>query len=349
MTNPTSSGDFISLPKSASTEAEELSAAILEDIELSKVPLSVVVLKTLRLTRLLNDFDAQQIFEWESSGYPDNASGAGEEVSKAARSAGRSYYGKDSKSGASKRFRYIESVEGIEGAISIAKTSLQTSDIQRERLVATRTLRRMNPRLAQRRSFIYQYTLRKHYELKFAGLADGIFERIRSSVDVSIGELVPDAVRKLVAAHENLASDNPEDWANAVHSCRRILQDLADALFPARSETRTRNVEGKDVEIKLGNDQYINRLLAYIEDMAESERFVELVGSNLRYMRDRLQAVLQAANKGSHASVTKEEADRYVIYTYLLVGDILSLGTITTQNVPEAVEDDSLEAELDEE
>jgi len=33
-----------------------------------------------------------------------------------------------------------------------------------------------------------------------------------------------------------------------------------------------------------------------------------------------------AAQKGSHADiVTKEEADRYVVFTYLIVGDVLSL------------------------
>ena len=43
-------------------EAEALSADILENIELSQVQLSVVVLKALRLARLLNDFEHQQIF-----------------------------------------------------------------------------------------------------------------------------------------------------------------------------------------------------------------------------------------------------------------------------------------------
>ena len=326
-----------------------MSAAILDDIELSKVPLSVVVLKALRLARLLNDFEYQKIFGWESSGYPTNLSGAGEEVRVAARIAGRTYHSEDAKSGRTKRYRYVESIESIESAISIATVSLKTSDIMGERRAAVKRLDRLNPRLAQRRTFVYQYALNKHYELKLAGLADGIFERIRTSVDASIGQVVPDAVKKLLAAYDNLSSDNPEDWANAVHSCRRILQDLADALFPAQSETRIRKIDGKDKEIKLGKDQYINRLLAHIEDSSKSERFNELVGSSLEYMRDRLQAVFQAAQKGSHASVTKEEADRYVIYTYLLVGDILSLGALPAGITVDAVEDDSVEVDLGEE
>ena len=79
--------------------------------------------------------------------------------------------------------------------------------------------------------------------------------------------------------------------------------------------------------IKLGADQYINRLVAHIEDSSESDRFNEIVGSHLGYMGDRLDALFGAAQKDSHATVTKEEADRCVVYTYLLVGDILSLST----------------------
>ena len=181
-------------------------------------------------------------------------------------------------------------------------------------------------RLASRRTLIYEFAVRKHYDLKLAGVADDVFGRIRSSVDDSIGLVVPEAVRKLSAVYENLKSDNPEDWANATHSCRRVLHDLADAVFPAQVETGTRKVNGKEIKIKLGGDQYINRLIAYIEGWSESTRFNEIVGSHLRYMGDRLDALFGAAQKGSHSTVTKQEADRCVVYTYLLVGDILSLG-----------------------
>ena len=42
-------------------------------------------------------------------------------------------------------------------------------------------------------------------------------------------------------------------------------------------------------------------------------------------MGDRLDSIYEAVNKGSHEILNKEEADRYVIYTYLLIGDIVSL------------------------
>ena len=43
-------------------------------------------------------------------------------------------------------------------------------------------------------------------------------------------------------------------------------------------------------------------------------------------MGERVDSVFRAAQKGSHSTiVTQAEADRYVVYTYLIVGDILTL------------------------
>ena len=75
-------------------------------------------------------------------------------------------------------------------------------------------------RLASRRAFIHDYASRKHYELKLSGIADDVFNRTRERVDSAIGRAVPDAVQRLSAVYENLQSENPEDWSNAVHSCR---------------------------------------------------------------------------------------------------------------------------------
>ena len=181
-------------------------------------------------------------------------------------------------------------------------------------------------RLASRRTLIHRYALRKHYELKFSGIADDVFARIRERVDGKIGHIIPDAVQRFSAIYENLRSENPENWSNAVHSCRRILEDLADALFPPTDQERTIQIEGKPRHIKLGKDQYINRIIAFVQDRSSSGRFQDLVGSHLTFLGDRLDSVFQAAQKGSHTTIiSREEADRYVVYTYLLVGDILSL------------------------
>jgi hypothetical protein len=71
---------------------------------------------------------------------------------------------------------------------------------------------------------------------------------------------------------------------------RRVLQDLADSLYPARDDV-VKKIDGKDTTIKLGADAYINRIVAYCEENADSERFKEIVGSHMGFLGDRLDAV----------------------------------------------------------
>ena len=317
----------IAVPPSrqALAEAQVLAGEILRDIELSQIPLSLVVLKTLRLARIVNDFEAQQIFEWESGGYPQEAKGVTREVWAAAVKANRVYFWSKSSNEERTQRMYRDSIEELENYKEIGSIGLQAADHPVERRQLRSNILTRSARLASRRTFIYSYASRKYYELNFGGVANDAFGRIRSSVDTLIGKAIPESVRKFTAIYDNLKSDNPEDWANAVHGCRRVLQDLADAVFPAQVEPRYVEDDGEAKPIKLGNDQYINRLIAYIDHSSKSERFNELVGSELNYIGNRLDALFKASQKGSHATVSKEEADRYVVYTYLMVGDILSL------------------------
>jgi len=337
-----------SIPPSqqALKEALELSGYILKNIELSEAPLSNIVLKATRLTRLLNDFEYQKILNYETKGYPSKPDGIPPDVWKLAIMAQRITKERNTITQEVKSSAYVESIGHLEDELSTIQISLDAARDANISLssanpnqylilppgnaIERRALREkhstISKYLSERRAFIYDYVLRKHYELKFSGVASDVFSQFRKAADGAIGSLVPDAVKKFTAIYDNLRSENPEDWSNAVHSCRRILQDLADAVFPPSTEERSAKIEGKKKKIKLGRSNYINRIMCFIEDNSKSERFTNLVGSHLRFIGDRLDAIFIATQKGSHTTILiREEADRYVIYTYLIVGDILSL------------------------
>jgi len=323
-----------------------LSAEILKDIELSRVTLATIALKSSRLARLLNDFEIQNIFAYEAQGYPTNPEGVPPAIWSLLDRAGRTFQQKDPESKETKTVAYLESVELLEAQIASARISLEVCrdpDVSissanpnqfviapigntLERNTLLQQISQASQRLSSRRGFIYNYVSARHYGLKFSGIAEDVFSTVRESVDKNIGRLVPSAVQKFAAVYENLRSTNPEDWSNAVHSCRRILQDLADAVFPPQTSDRVIQVNGREKAIKIGPDNYINRLICFAEDRSDSSRFKDLVGSHLRFLGDRLDAIFKAAQKGSHGSVSRSEARRYVVYTYMLVGDILSLG-----------------------
>jgi hypothetical protein len=323
-------------------EALQLSDAILRGVELSEVPLANAALMASRLARLINDFMSQKIFQYEAGGYPTTPGGVSPEVWALCKAAGRVYQQKD-KDGATKELATLESIEQLEVQVESAKIGLDAArDVSvtsanpnqyvstlgngMERLRLHNELKEAVKKLGARRSFLHTYVVQKNLELKFSAIAGDAFARIRESVDTNIGKTVPDATQKFTAIYDNLRSNNSEDWSNAVHGCRRVLQDLADALLPATDVPRQKQVGNKTVSISLGAENYINRLICYAEDNSASDRFSAIVGSQLSFLGDRLDALFRAAQKGSHGMIsTREEADRCVVYTYMLVGDLLQL------------------------
>lgn len=324
-------------------EALELSENILRGVELSQIPLTNAALMAARLARLLNDFEHQKLFEFEAGGYPTTPTGVPAEAFQMARKSGRVFQKKD-KDGVIGEYATLESIEQLETAVESAKLGLDAArdagisvssanpmqvvnthgnSFERQRL--HNELKDAVKKLGSRRSFLYSYVVTRNLELKFSAVAGDAFSRIRERVDGQIGLIVPSATQKFTAIYENLQSDNQEDWSNAVHSCRRVLQDLADAVFPPTTP-RQKERGGKAVSIGLGPDNYINRLITFAEDRSDSGRYAEIVGSQLAFLGDRLDALFQAAQKGSHSVITtREEADRCVVYTYMVVGDLLQL------------------------
>lgn len=172
---------------------------------------------------------------------------------------------------------------------------------------------------------LHFHAMQVYCQLKFGSVVQEIFEKTCTKVDKKITEIIPEAAKKLVSVFENLKSQNTEDWSNAVHTCRRILKDLADILYPP-SPGGLSEIDRGGKRIKVGPDEFINRLMLYVEDKATSKNFKNVVGSHLAFLGNRLDSIYEASCKGSHTDIISiEEAERYIIYTYMLIGDVVSL------------------------
>ncbi len=149
----------------------------------------------------------------------------------------------------------------------------------------------------------------------------GFFNSLCLAYDDLLKNKAPQIKARFEAAYKSLESDNSSHWANAVHECRKIFEDLADLVFPPKTAPEIR--EGK--EIQVGQDQFKNRITCYVESQSDSKSYEKVVTTQLKDFYEKLDALVNTTQKASHAGMTKDDATMYIAQIYLLVGSILSL------------------------
>ncbi len=143
-----------------------------------------------------------------------------------------------------------------------------------------------------------------------ASLADQVISRL-SDPAPEIGSKLWSALRSFNRAEVN------EDYAHVAVSCRRIIEYVADCLFPSQAK----EVGGR----KVGKAQYKNRILAFASKELASNTNIELVAISVESLATQLDKLSNLSNKGVHAEVFKSEARRCLIKTILILDDIISL------------------------
>lgn len=312
-----------------------LAEEILKNIELSELPMDKVIYKCLRLVRLLNDENGIELFLYEASGYERDNNGKytlkayliGEKL-------GRVHYdskGKKVLSGA-----HLSEIEErillLKERLKVAKDPesygddftpfmISTAKNTQERTAIINASTELSKLKSNITAKIYDYILIKYNGIVYENMISDIFAEKRALTEEKLSTLLPSMSLKLKSISDNLKSDNPEDWANAVHSCRRIFQELADSIFPPTEDIELNS--GKSV--KLGTNNYINRLIQFISSKSSSETYKKVIGKSLSCFGERLDAIYDSTSKGTHSDIDLNEAKTYVISTYLLISDIISL------------------------
>lgn len=155
-----------------------------------------------------------------------------------------------------------------------------------------------------RRTYFDNYDQIEHFKrveefrktfIKIHGMTLDIADDVISSLE----ELHPRLFDIFAAAAKALnRAETEEDLAQASLSGRRILEKLADYLYPPS------NIKYKNR--KVGNSEYKNRLWAYVETTVEKESIDQGIISTLGKEVDRL---IELFNKGLHANPTKEKVE----------------------------------------
>jgi len=158
-------------------------------------------------------------------------------------------------------------------------------------------------------------------ELEYGGIPEAIFEQVRQEVDHKLTLLCPSAIEKLTVTYDQLSkAQNPEVYSQVASTCRRIIKDVADALYPPTTDIVMTD-DGKS--IKLDENSYKNRILQSMKSVGTGDTEQAFVLSMFDYIDAFLSAINSYASKGDHSKFNKTDATRCIVYTYLLLGDIL--------------------------
>ncbi len=152
------------------------------------------------------------------------------------------------------------------------------------------------------------------WKAKFGDILGFMADEVVCRLGDHIPEL-PDRLWTAIETFDNAETD--EQYAQVSATCRRILEFVADRLFPPTDEVR----DGR----KLGHGNYRNRLLAFVEDQTTSRTHVELIASGLDLFAQHVEKLQDLANKGIHSEIQREGARRALLRTVFLLDDIVAL------------------------
>ncbi|QNU61175.1 ComEA family DNA-binding protein [Vreelandella titanicae] len=152
-------------------------------------------------------------------------------------------------------------------------------------------------------------------QLKFSGTVRNCFDLLKDAVDDKLLDLNPVISEQLMLAFKSVSSSKEEEWSQALMTCRRLIEALADQLYPASNE--------KGNGRALGKTQYVNRIWAFMDASIESRSNKELAKAHVDFLGSWLEKVNKLSNKGVHAELGQFEATKAVFHTYLMIADIL--------------------------
>lgn len=324
-------------------KALEACEKVIDGIEDSTITTESALLQCSKIARLTNDEENLIWLQYEYGGYPKNNDGR--VISDAwniAYKKGRGYQ-KDGKlyiftelaSELEEKITAQQKAVGnfttngasVSGELALLAMDRLTTNVHRSTITMVADVAIAQKRLASLKAQYYEYALKKHIELNFGNVATDVFARYREQVDLAFSELSKETLLKLQAIEGKINSGNPEMYSQALTTCRRLFESTAVELFskhfPDYKDKVYKTKSG--VEIDVSGNHYKNKLSAVIEKLEDKSMKKTLVGSNVIYLLDWIDNLSNLQCEGVHSDITKEDAERCILQTYMCLGDVLTL------------------------
>lgn len=306
-------------------KALETCEKVLNGIEENSISTSSALLQCLKISRLLNDDKAILWLQYEYGGYPrtDDGKHIQSEAWNIAYKNGRGYIDDGDK------VIFTELASELEEKIVAQHKAVNnlTSAVARSTSSIVSNIALSEKRLSILKSRYYDYALKKQIEVAFGNVAESVFSEYREKVENKFSGLSKETILKLQAIEDKINSDNSELYSQALTTCRRLFENTSKELFaqyfPEYKDKMYKTISGKEIDVS--GDHFKNKLSAVIETLENKSATKSIVGSNIIYLLDWIDNLNDLQCKGVHADISKQDAMRCIIQTYICLGDILNL------------------------
>ncbi|MDV6265082.1 hypothetical protein [Rhodococcus globerulus] len=181
--------------------------------------------------------------------------------------------------------------------------------------------------LAKVRQSIHEYLIETESELDAGKTESSFFDQVQMRINDALNKYAPVAAQRFIASQERVSTGGSEDISHALTSCRRMMESLADSLYPANNEV----IKGGDgIERSMSEGAYKNRILQFVAESVGKHKDGKVLKATIAEISSKLDALLSLANKGVHDDATLAEAHTCVIQTYLLAGSLLAIADGTS-------------------
>jgi AbiTii len=168
------------------------------------------------------------------------------------------------------------------------------------------------------RAVLHDFISQAYFELAFSESQATLFEAARIDIDIRIGPLSNTALDKVDSIIDRLNSGNTEGVSQAMSTCRRLIDSIADSIYPPRDEP----IELGGNTVKIGPQNYLNRINAYVAERVQSKGRRDRIRRSLSDIYERVSA-------GVHAEVSIDEAKYLFLHTYIVLGEVVMLTDAT--------------------
>lgn len=149
-------------------------------------------------------------------------------------------------------------------------------------------------------------------------IIDPITSEIQSFVHDKLNEINPDIFDRLLNIKQQLI-EKEKDFKDIAFGCRDIIQDFTHSLYRPKYLP-----EGEKAPKKSETKRKLRFVLQNrLNNSEKTER--ELLEGLIEYLYRYFDCINSLIQKGVHEDIEKSDAERCLIYTYLFIGDVLSL------------------------